>query len=77
MGEEEVSVFFLREHRASTSKPLTRGLVDGRLADASGVKHDGGANIVPLLACERIDDLFLLTLLASLRQTLVFSNGHF
>ena len=56
---------------------LTGGLVDGGLADASGVEHDGGSDVVPFLAGERVDDLLLLALLAALRQTLVLSNCHF
>jgi len=55
----------------------TGGLVDGGLADASGVKHDGGSDVVPFLAGERVDDLLLLALLTALRQTLVLSNCHF
>jgi len=55
----------------------TRGLVDGRLADASGVEHDGGADVVPLLAGERVNDLLLLALLSALRQTLVLSTAIF
>jgi len=55
----------------------TRGLVDGGLADAPGVEHDGGSDVVPFLAGERVDDLLLLALLAALRQTLVLSNCHF
>jgi len=55
----------------------TCGLVDRGLADAPGVEHDGGADIVPFLTGERVDDLLLLTLLSSLRQTLVLSNCHF
>merc|ERR1712136_683118 len=54
----------------------SRSLVDGGFTDAPGVKHDGGSDIVPLFAGERVDDLLLLTLLASLRQTLVLSNCH-
>jgi len=53
------------------------GLVDGGLTDASGVEHDRGSDVVPLLAGERVDDLLLLALLAALRQTLVLSNCHF
>jgi len=55
----------------------TGSLVDGGLADAPGVEHDGGSDIVPFLTGERVDDLLLLTLLSSLRQTLVLSNCHF
>jgi len=55
----------------------TSSLVDRRLADASGVEHDWGSDIVPFLAGERVDDLLLLTLLSSLGQTLVLSNCHF
>jgi len=54
----------------------TRGLVDGGLADASGVEHNRGSDVVPLLARERVDDLLLLTLLAALRQTLVLAYCH-
>jgi len=55
----------------------SRGLVDGRLADSPGVEHDGGPDVVPLLARERVDDLLLLTLLSSLGETLVLANCHF
>jgi len=55
----------------------TRGLVDGGFADAPGVEHDWGSDVVPFLAGERVDDLLLLTLLPALRQTLVLTNCHF
>jgi len=54
----------------------TRGLVDGGFTDAPGVEHDGGSDVVPLLASERVDDLLLLALFPALRQTLVLANRH-
>jgi hypothetical protein len=50
--------------------------VDKSLADIAVLEERGGLNVVPVLAGEGVDDLFLDALL-SLGQALVLSNRHF
>lgn len=52
----------------------TGGAVDQGLANVAVVEHDGGLEVVPVLAGERINNLFLQTLL-SLAQALVLANN--
>lgn len=52
----------------------TGSAVNQGLADVAVVEHDGGLQVVPVLAGERVNNLFLQTLL-SLAQALVLANN--